>query len=182
MRLLGLKTFRHGVHPPGECPVPEPTLFERFRHRVWLTLHTIKCTRCGRHIEKNGGCNHMSCQRCNADWCWLCNKEMKGGGGGVTEHYQSGECANKQFTWDGEGIPPLGSILLIYRCLGVEDPDTLSPQIRMICALLNLALVVGVKILATICILPIFFIGLALGIICSPVLVCAFLDESCRDR
>lgn len=165
------------AHPEEQCEVySKRVLKEEQTNQKFIDDTTKHCPACHAATYKNGGCNHMSCQRCNADWCWLCNKEMKGGGGGVTEHYQSGECANKQFTWDGEGTPPLGSILLIYRCLGVEDPDTLSPQIRMVCALLNLALVVSINILSSICILPIFFIGLALGIICCPCIACVFLE------
>jgi hypothetical protein len=32
------------------------------------------CARCGNGVEKNGGCNHMTC-RCNYQWCWICHNQ-----------------------------------------------------------------------------------------------------------
>ncbi len=31
------------------------------------------CPKCRARIEKDGGCNHMTCQTCNHEWCWICN-------------------------------------------------------------------------------------------------------------
>lgn len=31
-----------------------------------------RCPKCGVPIEKNDGCNHMSCPQCNHYWCWVC--------------------------------------------------------------------------------------------------------------
>ncbi|MBV5279711.1 MAG: IBR domain-containing protein, partial [Actinobacteria bacterium] len=30
------------------------------------------CPRCACFIEKNHGCNHMTCQVCVHEWCWQC--------------------------------------------------------------------------------------------------------------
>lgn len=42
----------------------------------WLKTHTKKCPNCHKNIEKNDGCNHMTCQRgaggCGHQFCWLC--------------------------------------------------------------------------------------------------------------
>lgn len=35
---------------------------------------TKDCPRCSRQTMKSGGCNHMTCQVCRADWCWICNQ------------------------------------------------------------------------------------------------------------
>jgi len=38
----------------------------------WLIVNTKECPKCSATIEKNGGCNHMVCKACKADFCWLC--------------------------------------------------------------------------------------------------------------
>jgi len=38
----------------------------------WLIVNTKECPKCSATIEKNGGCNHMTCKACKADFCWLC--------------------------------------------------------------------------------------------------------------
>ncbi|KAK1282684.1 putative E3 ubiquitin-protein ligase ARI1 [Acorus calamus] len=37
----------------------------------YLTLNTKPCPKCSKHVEKNGGCNHMTC-RCGQSFCWVC--------------------------------------------------------------------------------------------------------------
>lgn len=35
---------------------------------------TKSCPNCNVKTEKNGGCNHMYCSRCDNEWCWICVK------------------------------------------------------------------------------------------------------------
>ena len=35
------------------------------------------CPGCGRTIEKNGGCNHMTCRACKTEFCWICRQNYK---------------------------------------------------------------------------------------------------------
>jgi len=44
----------------------------------WLGANTRDCPRCTVLVEKNGGCNHMTCRQCSHEWCWMCNKPWKG--------------------------------------------------------------------------------------------------------
>ena len=30
----------------------------------WISANTKECSKCNSSIEKNGGCNHMSCKKC----------------------------------------------------------------------------------------------------------------------
>nr|XP_015831320.2 E3 ubiquitin-protein ligase parkin [Nothobranchius furzeri] len=43
---------------------------------------TKRCPRCSVPVERNGGCMHMQCSLCRAEWCWLCgvpwNRECMG--------------------------------------------------------------------------------------------------------
>ena len=34
--------------------------------------NTQECPQCNSTIEKDGGCNHMICKKCNHDFCWVC--------------------------------------------------------------------------------------------------------------
>jgi ariadne-1 len=47
----------------------------------WILLHTKPCPNCGKPIEKNQGCNHMTCQKggggCGHHFCWICLIDWK---------------------------------------------------------------------------------------------------------
>lgn len=38
----------------------------------WLVANTKECSKCHSTIEKNGGCNHMTCRKCRYEFCWVC--------------------------------------------------------------------------------------------------------------
>jgi hypothetical protein len=50
-----------------------------------------KCPHCGIITEKTSGCNHITCSKCNYQWCWLCNEEYN------VEHFRQGKCKGFQF-------------------------------------------------------------------------------------
>ena len=50
-----------------------------------------KCPKCSIIIEKNGGCNHITCTKCGYQWCWLCNNECN------LNHFKEGKCKGFQF-------------------------------------------------------------------------------------
>lgn len=39
----------------------------------WIDANTHACPKCHTSIEKNGGCNHMTCRRCHHEFCWICS-------------------------------------------------------------------------------------------------------------
>ena len=49
---------------------------------AWADGHGKQCPQCRSVVEKNGGCNHMTC-RCGAHFCWKCGKNF-----GAKEIYQ----------------------------------------------------------------------------------------------
>ncbi|KAI4158248.1 MAG: hypothetical protein LQ342_007622 [Letrouitia transgressa] len=38
----------------------------------WISANTKECPKCLSTIEKNGGCNHMTCRKCKYEFCWMC--------------------------------------------------------------------------------------------------------------
>uniref|UniRef100_A0A6B2L3S1 RBR-type E3 ubiquitin transferase n=1 Tax=Arcella intermedia TaxID=1963864 RepID=A0A6B2L3S1_9EUKA len=53
-----------------------------------------KCPNCKSRIEKNGGCNHMHCQKCHYHFCWLCMGKFGKGPLGDTSGYGNHVCNN----------------------------------------------------------------------------------------
>ena len=43
----------------------------------WKEKHTKKCPQCGASIQKNDGCDHMTCGNCKYEFCWLCLADYK---------------------------------------------------------------------------------------------------------
>merc|ERR1719382_1547864 len=58
---------------------------------------TKACPVCGVRTEKTGGCNHMTCQRCGSDWCWVCGVKLDGPEDVTAHYYFGGPFACGQF-------------------------------------------------------------------------------------
>ena len=50
-----------------------------------------KCPNCSIITEKQNGCNHITCAKCQYQWCWLCNKKYE------SNHFYEGKCKGFQF-------------------------------------------------------------------------------------
>lgn len=46
----------------------------------WISANTKDCPKCNSCIEKNGGCNHMTCKKCRYEFCWVCMGDWKAHG------------------------------------------------------------------------------------------------------
>ncbi len=74
-------------------------------YNKWATTSLVqRCPSCRIRIEKNAGCNHMTCTFCGFAWCWICGMAYNG------KHYDSVYfgCPGLQFTADWS----LGKIVL----------------------------------------------------------------------
>lgn len=40
---------------------------------LWKKLRAKKCPHCFVIIQKDGGCDHMICERCKYEFCWICS-------------------------------------------------------------------------------------------------------------
>ncbi|PVF95646.1 hypothetical protein CPB86DRAFT_568183 [Serendipita vermifera] len=51
------------------------------------TLDRIKhCPKCTSKIDKDGGCDHMTCSRCAHEFCWICLVDYKEARRGAIQH------------------------------------------------------------------------------------------------
>jgi ariadne-1 len=50
---------------------------------LWVAENCKKCPKCGWSIEKNEGCNHMTCRLCHHEYCWLCSQNYNSHNGGL---------------------------------------------------------------------------------------------------
>jgi hypothetical protein len=57
------------------------------RVALWQRFYTKLCPNCKAVIQKDGGCNHMTCERCSYEFCWQCMKEYEPG------HYDRSRCS-----------------------------------------------------------------------------------------
>eukprot|EP01125_Pyxidicula_operculata_P022189 TRINITY_DN8950_c0_g1_i1.p1 TRINITY_DN8950_c0_g1~~TRINITY_DN8950_c0_g1_i1.p1 ORF type:complete len:553 (+),score=115.71 TRINITY_DN8950_c0_g1_i1:34-1659(+) len=70
-----------GDHAPADCKDIKDWLRknqDESENVKWMQANTKKCPSCNFHIEKNGGCMHMTCYKCRHEFCWLCRKDWKG--------------------------------------------------------------------------------------------------------
>lgn len=62
-------------HAPAICPLVKQWIKkceDDSETANWISANTKECPKCSSTIEKNGGCNHMTCRKCRYEWCWIC--------------------------------------------------------------------------------------------------------------
>jgi len=73
------------AHPPATCAE-----FERWNKvfsssQCWIAKNSKPCPGCNVPVEKDTGCNHMHCSRCDSHFCWVCLSFI-GGYGDLSTH------------------------------------------------------------------------------------------------
>lgn len=71
-------------HRPVQCELVEAWTIKNnseSENVKWLQANTKQCPQCHKYIEKNQGCNHMTCRKeaggCGFEFCWICLGEWK---------------------------------------------------------------------------------------------------------
>lgn len=78
------------THSGKSCwRVAEEQKYDGFSSDELIRTITVKCPSCQINIDKNGGCNHMTC-RCGAEFCFSCMKIMGSGHFATTKCNQFG--------------------------------------------------------------------------------------------
>jgi ariadne-1 len=54
----------------------------------WILANTKPCPKCHRRIEKNQGCNHMTCSGCKFEFCWICMGDWTQHGANTGGYYK----------------------------------------------------------------------------------------------
>eukprot|EP01027_Heterolobosea_sp_BB2_P022237 GEZU01032728.1.p1 GENE.GEZU01032728.1~~GEZU01032728.1.p1 ORF type:complete len:506 (-),score=183.84 GEZU01032728.1:127-1644(-) len=78
------------AHAPASCALLKEWLKkekDESETATWLTANTKVCPKCNTAIEKNGGCNHMTCSRCRHEFCWICNGNWSEHGSNTGGYY-----------------------------------------------------------------------------------------------
>mmetsp|Transcript_126248 Transcript_126248/g.252183 ORF Transcript_126248/g.252183 Transcript_126248/m.252183 type:complete len:755 (-) Transcript_126248:158-2422(-) len=77
-----------------------------------------ECPGCRRLTEKNGGCNHMTCQQCRCHWCWICGDRIDGD---VGWHYSpANEVSGCMLFSLLGGHPPLDLVRMVRNVGGTR--------------------------------------------------------------
>ena len=84
-----------------------------------LVLHNMNprvsnCPSCSSPIYKISGCNHMTCYRCNSDWCWICRRVTKDYHG----HFSPGSIFGCAMMMEIPQSVILWTILLLIQLIG----------------------------------------------------------------
>ena len=78
---------------------------------VFEELFTNLCPKCDVHIQKNGGCMHMTCSKCKYEFCWMCKQQWK--------NHSGASCGGNIFTYM---ITIISILSLFFNKLGVLVP------------------------------------------------------------
>jgi ariadne-1 len=62
----------------------------------WILANTRKCPQCTTRIEKNQGCNHMTCKICKHEFCWICMGTWSEHGQGTGGFYKCNRYENNE--------------------------------------------------------------------------------------
>jgi len=82
-------------HFPASCHTAERWLQKcssEAENISWILAKCKRCPKCHIHIEKNQGCNHMTCRKhaggCGHEFCWLCKGDWSKHGSATGGYYQ----------------------------------------------------------------------------------------------
>jgi ariadne-1 len=78
-------------HRPADCSLVEKWQLKcstDAENVTWILANTKKCPKCNVAIEKNHGCNHMTCGSCRYEFCWLCKGPWSDHGSATGGYYK----------------------------------------------------------------------------------------------
>ncbi|KAK7025550.1 hypothetical protein VNI00_015903 [Paramarasmius palmivorus] len=79
------------------------TYHEEQANKAWLEASTMACPGCGMNVEKNLGCNHMTCVKCKVHFCYKCGEKLNPANPYKHFSTQGQKCYNKLFDFNSQG-------------------------------------------------------------------------------
>ena len=100
--------LHNNAHPSLTCQqYIRRTAKSDMRSAATIKATARTCPKCKAPTQKSSGCNHMTCQHCHEDWCWLCGRHME------DNHYEGlSPCSGQQF-----GLAPPFALWSFFPCL-----------------------------------------------------------------
>jgi len=69
--------FKHKVHITCSQAARDRRETEDQASLKWITKNTKTCPQCKVSVQKNKGCNHMTCNSCRYEFCWYCKAKYR---------------------------------------------------------------------------------------------------------
>lgn len=120
--------YHSWAHQGEDCTAYAGRL-KRETEEIAKSLGAKDCPKCTRQTEKAGGCNHMTCQQCHCEWCWICEKEILGQ---IGWHYSPNNPESGCLQFSGTVHPNLDEVREVRRLLHGEDVEGLGIGIRIL--------------------------------------------------
>jgi len=118
--------YHSWAHRGQDCKAYTAKLQKETRY-IERALLTKNCPGCTRQTQKSGGCNHMTCQACQCEWCWNCGEELHD----PTWHFSPSNMDSGCIQFGGGGLYPEEVQELRRRRNGVK-PDCATPLLECV--------------------------------------------------
>merc|ERR1719203_2764491 len=156
--------YHAAAHRGGNCEEYEMRLTAETKG-ISESFGTKDCPKCSRQTMKSGGCNHMTCQVCRCEWCWICSQRLveKGphGESPIFWHYseENVESGCQQFAEAGTH-PNIDEVRLRRRD---RIPGPLIKRVSVPIGLLSVALLAIAAVLALVLWMILYFVCLSIA-------------------
>ncbi|GAQ78006.1 hypothetical protein KFL_000060730 [Klebsormidium nitens] len=121
-QLAVLRERTRGRLPAEEQKRKEAALLNEILNMKYVEREAKKCPKCGMAIQKDEGCNKMTCWNCSSYFCYKCGKAISG-----YDHFNSGACV----LFEAAEIDAWNRMMAGVNAPRNEARDRIDAQIQM---------------------------------------------------